>query len=576
MRIQSRSTTKTAPGYALALVMVMMGVSFLVLGGALSWSGSNTDMTARHNQYTKNLAAAEAATEKVISALSDDYRTQGQNLVAANMASYKTLVPTIAENPAWATFEFSDAQGHVGLNYVYSDTNWIYQALDGQYSGLNGYATLYKIISNVRQTNSRYAGIISAVKQGVYVASIPVFQFAIFYAVDLEINPGANMNVTGRVHSNADIFTEPSGSTTLNFASAVTAVGQIRAVKKTGDPSSRGSSYRVTYATNHPSGYNSLTLPIGTNNTPDAVHAILEVPPPTEDINSDMGKQRYYNKADLIVLTVGTNLVVKSGSFNNFATTIPVNQWSNNFITNTSFTDSREGKVVKAATLNVGLLKKWSETNTLIRGTLNRDIWSVYIADSRVATNSTTQMSGVKVMNGQVLPSLGLTVATPNPLYVQGHFNAPSSMLGTTNTANTEPASLVADAINILSTGWTDANSTSAVGSRVAANTTVNAAIIAGSVPTGGGYYSGGVENFPRFLETWSGKTITYNGSMVVMFNSKRATAPWGGSNVYSAPNRNWAFDVNFMDATKLPPGTPQVRALIRSVWRVVPPNSTL
>jgi hypothetical protein len=30
------------------------------------------------------------------------------------------------------------------------------------------------------------------------------------------------------------------------------------------------------------------------------------------------------------------------------------------------------------------------------------------------------------------------------------------------------------------------------------------------------------------------------------------------------------------MDATKLPPGTPQVRAIIRNVWRVIPPNSIL
>ena len=48
-----------------------------------------------------------------------------------------------------------------------------------------------------------------------------------------------------------------------------------------------------------------------------------------------------------------------------------------------------------------------------------------------------------------------------------------------------------------------------------ATNTTVNAGIISGIVPSGSGYYSGGVENFPRFLEDWSGKTFTYYGSML-------------------------------------------------------------
>ena len=36
------------------------------------------------------------------------------------------------------------------------------------------------------------------------------------------------------------------------------------------------------------------------------------------------------------------------------------------------------------------------------------------------------------------------------------------------------------------------------------------------------GYYSGGVENFPRFLEDWSGKTFTYYGSMLELYNSQQ------------------------------------------------------
>src|SRR5438477_4381098 len=53
--------------------------------------------------------------------------------------------------------------------------------------------------------------------------------------------------------------------------------------------------------------------------------------------------------------------------------------------------------------------------------------------------------------------------------------------------------------------------------SRIASNTTVNAAIISGIVPTaaagGDGSYSGGAENFPRFLENWSNATLIYYGS---------------------------------------------------------------
>ena len=65
--------------------------------------------------------------------------------------------------------------------------------------------------------------------------------------------------------------------------------------------------------------------------------------------------------------------------------------------------------------------------------------------------------------------------------------------------------------------------------SRVASSTTVNAAFLTGAVDTTLGHYSGGMENFPRFLETWgSANVFTYNGSMIKMFPSLYATNFWG------------------------------------------------
>jgi hypothetical protein len=56
-----------------------------------------------------------------------------------------------------------------------------------------------------------------------------------------------------------------------------------------------------------------------------------------------------------------------------------------------------------------------------------------------------------------------------------------------------------------------------------------------------------------------------------VMFPSKLATSSWvSPGTYYNAPNRQWAFDRNFLDFAKLPPGTPQVRKLIRGQWNVV------
>jgi len=112
---------------------------------------------------------------------------------------------------------------------------------------------------------------------------------------------------------------------------------------------------------------------------------------------------------------------------------------------------------------------------------------------------------------------------------VKGHSNANDLAVGSTNTAATKPASLIGDAITIQSASWSDSYTSGiSLSSRPAANTTVNAAFLAGIVQTtnsaGTKKYSGGVENFPRFLENWSSKTFTYNASMVVMFPSRYAT----------------------------------------------------
>jgi hypothetical protein len=102
----------------------------------------------------------------------------------------------------------------------------------------------------------------------------------------------------------------------------------------------------------------------------------------------------------------------------------------------------------------------------------------------------------------------------------------------------------------------------------------VNAAFLAGIVPTVSGSYSGGVENFPRFLEDWGGDTFTYNGSMVVMFPSTYAIGQWRGTGssigIYNPPVRNWSFDTNFRDPAKIPPGTPSARVLVRATWKTI------
>ncbi len=186
----------------------------------------------------------------------------------------------------------------------------------------------------------------------------------------------------------------------------------------------------------------------------------------------------------------------------------------------------------------------------------------------------------LRLVNGTLgnLPQPGFTVASEQPVYIVGNYNA-------TNTGNLEgvqsngsAASVIADTVSLLSQHFSDldilespANMPS--GSRVPVQTFYRVAIATGrnkTFPQPGTWASrdygtdGGVHNFLRFLENWSGVNVYYNGSMVSLFSSYYGVGAFKCCNtVYGAPNRHYLFDTNFLDMDKLPPCTPTFKDVI-------------
>jgi len=104
----TRSKMKTKPirrcgdGFSLALVLVFTGVLFLLLSGVLAWMTTNGNLTQRYNEYFDSVAAAEAATEKVVASMARDFQNSGVNGVDGNLANYGASIPTPAEVNDWA------------------------------------------------------------------------------------------------------------------------------------------------------------------------------------------------------------------------------------------------------------------------------------------------------------------------------------------------------------------------------------------------------------------------------------------------------------------------------------------
>lgn len=448
-----------------------------------------------------------------------------------------------------------------------------------------------------------------------FVQSYPVFEFAVFYNMDLEVNPGAAMTINGLVHVNGNLWTTGSSpSSPLTYSDLVDASGTIYFQPSTNDSLSYSPGGVIfTVTTNNPlNRVGQLFIRAGTN---ASVGGILGLPPaklsvPTISAYSPTGQVYLYNSADLIITNSpgGTNLTVlydnqyvspnltpvvpdmmivtnyKSGGATKYVTNFVYS-----FVTNATFYDYRESDTVQAIQLNVSNLVVWLTNDISILGTnrggaqynfLNttgsaskgHGINSIYIYNS--VPLSTTTLPAVRVVNGAQLPPAGLTVATAQPLYVKGNYNVQTNnggtqalTLGSTINGATVPAALMGDAITVLSSGWRDSyNQATSLGLRSAQNTTINAACIAGIVPSftdsgGTRHYSGGLENYFRLLESWSGDALTYNGSFAVMYPSQYATNLWISSGTYyNPPIRNWGFDVNFSKGQAyLPPLTPSV-----------------
>jgi hypothetical protein len=454
------------------------------------------------------------------------------------------------------------------------------------------------------------------------------WEWAIFFNDPLEIEPGNAMTVDGWVQTNSALYTPLN---TLTFGSKVTygTTWNISAMPgdehlindgdtyadpnwPSGEPPAQGTP-------SQPFGLNAsdiFTNTTGNNNTSYCYHELIEPPVPSSP--DPLSGQRYYDAAGVKVLinssgvyntatvydnsgsTSYSNGVTSMGNiigtityksstshtttsaasgdstyqtnlFNTVASAVSLYQ-SNNSSQYQTIQDDREGQTIPVTEVNIATLTSaMSSGGTLYNSGFNG---VVYIDDETDQNSTATGERAVELVNGASLPATGLTVASGDPVYIEGDYNTgsnPPSDSGnysdpTTSGYTMAPASVVGDAVTFLSNSWSNKDSTNSLSSRQASNTTINTAIMSGIVPTSGGNYSGGAENFPRFLEDWSSSSITYYGSMVELYDSNQATGIWGQSNVYGVPNvRAWHYNTNFQ--VNPPPGTIMVVSYLKGQW---------
>ena len=183
----------------------------------------------------------------------------------------------------------------------------------------------------------------------------------------------------------------------------------------------------------------------------------------------------------------------------------------------------------------------------------------------------------LKLVNGGLgnLPVDGLTVTSENPVYVEDHYNATASGFGDPHAK----AAVIADAVTLLSTAWTDWNSLDLPHAPAAAATTYfRFAVAAGtslSYAQPGGTPSrfgtdGGVQNLMRLLEDWTGETLYYRGALAPVWTSRQARGSYKCCTNVFVPPTTLAFehDADLVDMAKQPPGAPYTSDINITVFR--------
>ena len=584
--IRRRVTAQAGSALPLALLAMLL---LSVLGFALVTLGqSETTIAGNWRSYSAAFYGADAGVESGIVGL--------RNLLIGtpnpSTSQVNAIVAPTLNNTSLTFASYSVTQTPTPYNATMPS---------GPYGGLSGLFTDYRIISQVQAPN----GTRSNLTQTYHYVGIPLFQFAVFYGagVDLEISPGANMTLNGKVFANSNIYLSPQSGSTLQMDSLVATAGNIyRTIKRSGSPAVEGyggnpqikdasgtfqtlnfdhvdnQNFAGTWTSSQwqaaaqslfngtvkdsAMGVQQIIPPIpqlfyNPSNPDQVAHEMIELPNGSDAAN--LASAKLYAQAGIRI--VDGMATTQSGS----SISLP-----SGTLSTSTFYDAREQNVMQVTNVDISKLSSSWLASNLANGLL-------YVASSSAGPSapcaqgtrtSANPCPAVRLINGSAINATGgLTVASQNPVYIQGDYN--TAMTGTGGTSH-PPAAVLADAVTVLSNNWSDTNaatSSSALSSRNASSTTVNAALATGpSNESTSGAGNGQLENDIRFLENWSGQTMTYSGSIVDLWHSMQVTAPWQNTGVYyNAPIRNWSYDTLFN--TNPPPGTPRGVVMTRGQW---------
>lgn len=570
MRSSRRRALEARGGFALeATLGILVLLSILVVtvyATAMAAFRSGTTDLGKQRSYYAAEAGAESGMAQLADALEDAVLEDGE------------MTAIVAPTMAGFTFD--------SFSVTKIDTVRHERITDGPFTGLYSLTQMVDVYSEARgQDGSSSAVVVTAKAQ-----AIPIFQFGVFYEKDLEIHNGPPLTFAGWVHTNGNLYLNSSSQFFEDIVTTPNNVYHDRKDRHAVDngvwiDNAAGTNVQLLFdsrsvpdysnfraASNlafdnrlktNAYGVDSLNVPLPSGMDPVNV---IERRVPGDGALEIQAKMAH--KADWYI-EVPVNLMPNEADFcANYVSTrttgkvlptaaqcaaifdLDYDQWY----------EGREGNFVDVLNIDMAQLFAWAGTDD----TRITNILYVYFTGTGPDPQGDGQYPSLRLENATTLGN-PITVASRHPIYVRGNYNS----------GVWQPSAIMGDNVTFLSSNWDDAQQQVLV-ERAAVSTTVYAAIMSGHSETPWDHhgtvdapYGGGLENFPRFLENWSGRTLFYRGSLVSLYFPQQSTGAWGG-HYYNPPGRDWAFDLRFNDPANLPPGTPVVGNVIHTAFRPV------
>ena len=652
-----RKLFQNQDGVALVVyIFVMMAMAALAMA-ALQMTNLDLQTSESHQKGKKAFYSAEVGLDLAVASIVKEF----ENLIPyTQSADYSN-----ADANGFITV--ANYRDH---SIRYKVTNplekFLYQSSVGN-SFIYHYAHTYDIEATAKSLKDTSK---ETIKERIRILETPLVQYFVFFGqtggrADLELFPGPLMNMWGRIHSNGDIYIGSSGDGSGGFSTInlrnyddqenqsphlMSASGKITTrFKYSGQTfdntvfiktSSTGTDFSpkqplspVMDKTNEVeeearfNGYVLVNEPQFVTPSRDlikrgAFYEKRSINPGKNTIDGitiigtgGLGSGKIEVTVSRPTLTDVTNLIktgrTASGKFVSGLPSPIIRETKNAFV------DCREqDRKVDTTDIDLNALQRWYVAYLSDLG-LNLGGDGIMIYASRSPDSSFTNQSGnlqsIRLVGNDKYRSVPqlldeTTLATDNPLYVQGDFNS----------VNTKGVALISDAFNILSNdfanhiargvaqfvrqpGW---NLLPPMGGKACGisfwyggrywsktavlaqffggtETTVNAAIFTGNVHERTNVKDGdGVHVYPRFHEYWGGMSSAISGpnrkpppplnilgSFVNLWTSVQAKSEWRSArdgDTYSAPTRNWGWDVRFQDPDFWPPFIPSVFSVER------------